>query len=112
MTRASALIRDARHGAGLTQATLARRLGTTQSAIARLERPGSNPTMSTVERVLGATGRRLELSTAPPRSSIDETLVAGMLRMTPEQRLKSFEGSYRSARAMALAGARARGELA
>lgn len=96
----------------MTQAALASRLGTTQSAIARLERPDSNPTMGTVERVLGAAGRRLELSTAPLPSSIDETLVAGLLRMTPERRLQSFEGSYRSVRAMALAGARARGELA
>jgi transcriptional regulator with XRE-family HTH domain len=112
VSRVPALIRDARRAAGLTQVTLARRLGTSQSAIARLERSGSNPTVGTVERVLGAAGRRLELSTAPPPSSIDETLVAGMLRMTPEERLQSFEGSYRSARAMALAGARARGELA
>lgn len=96
----------------MTQATLASRLGTTQSAIARLERPGSNPTMSTLDDALAATGHRLVMSTAPPPSSIDETLVAGMLRMTPEERLRSFEGAYRSARTMALAGARARGELA
>lgn len=68
--------------------------------------------MATLERALGAAGTRLELSTAPPPSSIDETLVAGMLRMTPEERLRSFEGSYRNVRAIALAGQRARGELA
>lgn len=112
MSRAPALTREARHAAGLTQTALARRLGTTQSAIARLERPGSNPTVATLERALGAAGRRLELSSAPPASSVDEALVASMLRMTPEERLRSLEGAYRSARAMARAGARARGELA
>jgi transcriptional regulator with XRE-family HTH domain len=112
MSRAHLLIRDARHASGLTQTALARRLGTTQSAVARLERPGSNPTMAMLERALGAAGRRLQLSSASPPSNVDETLVVSMLRMTPEERLRSFEGAYRSARAMAMAGARARGELA
>lgn len=112
MSRAATLIRDARRSAGITQAALAARLGTTQSAIARLERAGSNPTVATVDRVVGAAGKRLELSSSPLSSDVDETLIARMLRMTPEERLHSFESAYRSARAMALAGGRARGELA
>jgi transcriptional regulator with XRE-family HTH domain len=106
------LIRDSRRAAGLTQAELARRLGTTQSGIARLERIGSNPTVETLDRALNATGHRLALSAKPAKSSVDETLVASQLLTTPTERLESFESAYAGARELALAGARARGELA
>jgi transcriptional regulator with XRE-family HTH domain len=105
------LIREARRGAGLTQAELAARLGTTQSAIARLEAPSSNPRLSTLSRALDACGRELSLEARPRQSSIDETLVAGRLRLTPEQRIKSFERAYAETRKIALAGRRSRGEL-
>ena len=105
------LIRDARRDAGLTQAELANRLGTTQSAVARLEADGSNPRVNTVVRALEACGRELVLESRLQRSSIDETLVAGRLRLTPEQRIKSFERAYRETRQIALAGRRARNEL-
>jgi UDP-N-acetylglucosamine 1-carboxyvinyltransferase len=105
------LIRDARHDAGLTQAELGDRLGTTQSAIARLEAEGANPRLGTLVRALDACGRELVLESRPYRSSIDETLVAGRLRLTPAQRIKSFERAYAETRKIALAGRRARGEL-
>ncbi|HWC87643.1 MAG TPA: helix-turn-helix domain-containing protein [Solirubrobacteraceae bacterium] len=108
---AGPLIRHARHEAGLTQAELAERLCTTQSAIARLEGDGANPRLSTVTRALDACGRDVVLESRPRRSSIDETLVAGRLRLTPEQRIKSFEHAYAETREIALAGRRARGEL-
>ena len=53
-----ALIR-ARTAAKLTQAELARRLGTTQSAIARLEGGRVSPSFSTLRRYAEATGTRL-----------------------------------------------------
>jgi transcriptional regulator with XRE-family HTH domain len=90
MTAAEA-IRNARARAGITQAELARRLGTTQSAIARLEAPASNPTVATLERALEATGHRLLLAAARAEPCIDETLIAQKLRLTPAERLKSFE---------------------
>jgi UDP-N-acetylglucosamine 1-carboxyvinyltransferase len=105
------LIRDARRSSGLTQAELAKRLGTTQSAIARLEAEGANPRLSTLTRVLEACDRDIVLESRPRRSSIDETLVAGRLRLTPEQRIKSFERAYAETRKIALAGRRSRGEL-
>jgi transcriptional regulator with XRE-family HTH domain len=105
------LVRDARRAAGLTQAQLADRLGTTQSAIARLEAEGANPRISTLTRALDACDREILLEARPRRSSIDETLVAGRLRLTPEQRIKSFEHAYTETRKIALAGRRARGEL-
>jgi len=106
------LIRDARRSAGLSQAALASRLGTTQSAIARLERDASSPRVDTVNRALRACGHRLELEARPWRPNIDETLVAQMLRLSPGDRIKSFEGSYANVREIALAGAKSRGELA
>jgi len=106
------LIRDARRSAGLTQAELAQRLGTTQSAIARLEADGANPRLSTLSRALAACDREIVLESRPRRSSIDETLVAGRLRIPPGERIKSFERSYANVREIALAGARSRGELA
>jgi len=53
-----ALVR-ARAAAKLTQAELARRLGTTQSAIARLEGGGVSPSFATLRRYAAATGTRL-----------------------------------------------------
>jgi transcriptional regulator with XRE-family HTH domain len=106
------LVRDARRAAGLTQASLASRLGTTQSAIARLETEGSNPRVETLSRALAACGRHLRLDARPHEPSIDETQVAGMLRMSPGERIKSFERSYAEIRRFALAAARSRGELA
>jgi len=107
-----ALLREARVAAGLTQADLARHLGTTQSAIARLESGHANPRIDTLDRALRACGRRLSLDSQPHNSSIDETLVAGRLRLSPGDRIKSFERSYANVRQIALAGARSRGELA
>lgn len=107
-----ALIRDARRHAGLTQAALASRLGTTQSAIARLERDATSPRVETVERALAACDRRLALESRPSKPSIDETLVARTLRIPPGERIKSFERSYADARRFALAAARSRGEVA
>ena len=53
-----ALVR-ARTAAKLTQAELARRLGTTQSAIARLEGGGVSPSFTTLRRYAEATGTQL-----------------------------------------------------
>jgi transcriptional regulator with XRE-family HTH domain len=80
---ASELLKTARRAAGLTQADLARALGTTQAAVARLERTGSNPTVKTLDRALHAAGHRLELGATPRKSSVDETLIARQLRLTP-----------------------------
>ena len=105
------VVRDARTAAGLSQAELAERLGTTQSAIARLEAPGANPRVDTLARALRACGRELLVESRPQNSSVDETLIFENLRLTPAQRLLAFERSYEGLREIALAGARARGEL-
>lgn len=89
------LLRQSRLAAGMTQTDLAERLGATQSAIAQLERPTANPTVGRLEAALRATGRRLELAAAPHRPSVDETLLARNLRMTPAERLAAFETGHR-----------------
>ncbi len=59
-----ALVR-ARAAAKLTQAELARRLGTTQSAVARLEGGGVSPSFATLRRYAEATGTRLTVGLVP-----------------------------------------------
>ncbi len=99
------LIRQSRRHAGLTQTMLGRELDMSQAAVAKLERAGSNPTFATLDRVLRATGHRLQLTASPRAASVDETLIASKLRMSPAERLAAFEASHRSlARLVALAG--------
>jgi transcriptional regulator with XRE-family HTH domain len=92
------LIRDARKAAGLTQAELAARMGTTQSAVARLEGPGSNPSVETLERALLAARHGLELRAEPAPHPVDETLIAVNLTMTPAERLGRMEAHARHLR--------------
>ena len=56
---------EARAGAGLTQAELALRMGTTQSVIARLESGRVQPTTATLQRLARATGTRLKIAFEP-----------------------------------------------
>jgi predicted transcriptional regulator len=56
----------ARTKANLSQAELARKIGTTQSAIARLEGGGVSPSLSTLRRYAEATGARLEINLVSP----------------------------------------------
>lgn len=50
-----------RRSAGLSQAEVAARMGTSQSAIARLESGAVDARLSTLERYAGAVHRRLDL---------------------------------------------------
>jgi len=52
---------EARQEAGLTQAEIASRMGTTQSVIARLENARHMPTLTMVSRYASAIGRRLDI---------------------------------------------------
>ncbi len=95
---AADIVRRARRRAGLTQAELAKRLGTTQSAIARLERPGSNPTVATLADTLRATGHRLEVRPVRQRTNVDETQIKARLELTPRERLELFTASQANLR--------------
>lgn len=61
----ASLIRAARTAAGLTQAQLAARAGTSQSAVARYESGAASPSVRTLERLLRAAGQRIELASQP-----------------------------------------------
>ena len=81
-----ALIREARRRAGLTQAELATRAGTSQPAIARYERARAMPDLSTLHRIIEACGFELRLELAEQ----DEQRVAAeeaALERTVEERL-------------------------
>ncbi|MBS1869238.1 MAG: helix-turn-helix transcriptional regulator [Actinobacteria bacterium] len=63
---ASALLRNARARAGLTQAELARRAGTSQATVSAYEHGRKTPSVETLGRLLAAAGARL---TAVPAST-------------------------------------------
>jgi transcriptional regulator with XRE-family HTH domain len=111
MSESAALLKEARRGAGLTQAELARRLGVSQAAIAKMERPGSNPTVRTLDDALRATGRRLTLDAPEWRTGVDESLIRQQLAITPAERIRQLDRQAREMRALVEAGERARGEL-
>lgn len=73
------LVRRARREAGLTQAELARRAATSQSAVAAYESGAKTPTVDTLERLLRAAGWRLGGGPAPTRRRRSARL-ARMLR--------------------------------
>jgi ribosome-binding protein aMBF1 (putative translation factor) len=63
-TLVNALI-EARTRARLSQAEVARRMGTTESAVSRLESGRVKPSTRTLERYANATGHKLRLSLEP-----------------------------------------------
>ncbi len=103
------MIRGSRLRAGLTQAELARRMGTTQTAISRLERSGSNPRVSTLAQVLEAAGERLVIATEPrPEDNLDVAQLRGHLAMSPRERAQAHDVAFRETRELVTA-ARGRG---
>jgi transcriptional regulator with XRE-family HTH domain len=97
MDGAGAIIREARKAAGLTQAELARRMGITQPSVARIEAAGDNVTMATLKRAAAAMERAVILQvTAPPDSGIDESQLLALIKLSPDERLRSFTASHRN----------------
>jgi len=86
---AGALIRECRRHAGLSQAELAARLGTTQSAISRWERGHESPRVDTLGRILQACGFEVDL-TFRRHDDEDRSQIRHMLSLTPEERLRHF----------------------
>jgi ribosome-binding protein aMBF1 (putative translation factor) len=60
-------VAKARARSGLSQAQLAKRMKTTQSAIARLESGRGQPSTRTLSRFAAATGHKLKISFEPMR---------------------------------------------
>ena len=83
---AGALLKEARHRAGLTQRRLADLSGVAQPLIARIESRSSDPRFATLDRLLRSCGLDIRLG---PRLGIgvDRTVIRGLLALTPRQRL-------------------------
>jgi predicted nucleotidyltransferase/DNA-binding XRE family transcriptional regulator len=65
----AAIIDEVRRMAGLTQAQLARRSGTSQAAIARYESGDSNPSTATLQRITRAAGFEVQLKLVAVKAS-------------------------------------------
>jgi transcriptional regulator with XRE-family HTH domain len=83
----SEIVKMARLRAGLTQAEVASRCGTTQSAIARIERGGSEPSILRVESIARACGFDVNVSITPIDTNEEETFRRNLL-LSPEQRMQ------------------------
>ncbi len=81
----SSVIQKTRQRAGLTQADLAQRVGTTQSAISRLENGRVRPSLETIERLAKACGATLELRLRTSEAPTAE--FESNLSLTPAGRL-------------------------
>jgi transcriptional regulator with XRE-family HTH domain len=55
-------LRSARRAAGLTQADLARRAGTSQATLSAYENGHKNPSLATLDRLLAASGARIAVA--------------------------------------------------
>jgi transcriptional regulator with XRE-family HTH domain len=82
------LLREARRRHGLSQAQLAIRASTTQSAISRIERDRVSPSIETLSELLYLLGEDLTLSSEVRDFGIDRTLNQSNLAFTPEQRVR------------------------
>lgn len=89
---AGGLIRQCREHAGITQAELARRLGTTQSAVSRWERGHETPRVDTLGRVLQECGFEVDL-TFRRHDDEDRSQIRHMLSLTPTERIRHFRSA-------------------
>jgi transcriptional regulator with XRE-family HTH domain len=98
--RTGPLIREARAHAGLTQAELARRLGTKQSVVSRWERGLDVPRVDTLGRILHACGFEADLIFRR-HDDEDRSQIAERLSRSVDERARYFRGAvnaYRLAR--------------
>jgi transcriptional regulator with XRE-family HTH domain len=85
--RGGLLVKEARLRAGLTQAALAERLGTTQPVIARWETGTSEPAFKTVVEAIRACDLDLRVEMVP-YDEHDTLLVDERLALSPAQRVE------------------------
>jgi transcriptional regulator with XRE-family HTH domain len=81
------LLREARRRHGLSQARLAVRAGTTQSAISRIERDQVSPAVGTLRSLLYLLGEDLQLGVVERDSGIDRSMVRERFDLTPAERV-------------------------
>jgi transcriptional regulator with XRE-family HTH domain len=91
------LVREARKRSGMTQAELAEKAGTTQSAIARLESGRTSPSLEDVQRLMRLAGFELIVELAPFDDS-DRVQARERLKLTAEERIARNTSLARQAR--------------
>src|SRR5262245_26763045 len=107
----TSIIAAARRQAGLTQAELAKRVNTSQSAIACIEGGQGNPSIETIVRLVEAAGFRLRIELTSPeiardavidayKAHVDRTLIRDNLRKSVNQRLRDAEAFRKSAESL------------
>jgi len=87
--RGTHLVREARKRAGLTQAELAARAGTTQSAVARIESGGVSPSLEHLSKLVRAAGFDIDVRLVP-YDDHDLSMALRNRTLTPEQRLDNM----------------------
>jgi transcriptional regulator with XRE-family HTH domain len=103
------LIRTTRRRRGLSQARLARRIGTQQSAISRLEADEVSPSVETLTLLMRAMGEQLEIAGAPLDRAYDLVHRRATAARPPGERLALGISWNRMAGRLASAGREARG---
>jgi transcriptional regulator with XRE-family HTH domain len=101
--RGNHLVREMRKRAGLTQAELAERTGTTQSAIARLEAGHGRPTLERLSTIAKACGLDLQVRLVEADDH-DWVLASRNLRRSPDQRIAAALSAMKMAEAFRRAG--------
>lgn len=92
---AARLIWGARRAAGLSQRALAQRAKVPQPTIAAIESGRQDPRFETLLALVEGCGH--EVAAIPrPGEGIDRTQIRQMLRLTPEQRLRSAGANARA----------------
>lgn len=118
MTAVAALVRRTRASAGLSQAELAERAGTSQPALARYETGATLPTLPTLERLLSACGRQLQLRSvrttepAAPSTSMRGQLGPRAQKLRQHRRRLHDAAREHGVRRVRVFGSLARGEEA
>jgi transcriptional regulator with XRE-family HTH domain len=90
-----ALVRELRQGEGISQAELARRIGSTQAVVSRWERGEEAPRLDALVRVLRATGFEADL-VFRRHDDEDRSQIRWLLGMTPDERARHFRGAARA----------------
>jgi len=96
--RGTHLVREARKRAGLTQAELAARAGTAQSAIARIESGAVSPSLAHLTELVRAAGFDIDVRLVP-YDDHDLSMALRNRTFTPEQRLHNMLAFERFAEA-------------
>jgi transcriptional regulator with XRE-family HTH domain len=92
--RGTHLVREARKRAGLTQAELAARAGTTQSAIARIESGAVSPSLAHLTDLVQAAGFDIDVRLVP-YDDHDLSMALRNRTLSPEQRLENMLAAQR-----------------